>query len=100
MIRVNNKFPHWFGLILCLGICVSCEKEELPVPAHDPGDVITNSVKMEPDYRYQLFFDLETNTMVKKNSKTLWDLGFESSYLKFNYLLPSQIKPFRFICYK
>lgn len=59
----------------------SCEKEELPVPAHEPGDVLINSVKMEADYKFQLFFDLETNTMVKKNLKTDWDLGFETSTL-------------------
>lgn len=60
---------------------MACEKQELPVPAHEPGDVITTAVSMESDYRYQLFFDLETNTMVQRNLKVDWDLGFESSSL-------------------
>lgn len=73
------KTIKYLILILLSVVFFSCEKEELPIPAHDPGGVITNSVTMETDYRYQLFFDLETNTMVKKNLKTDWDLGFETS---------------------
>ena len=66
-------------LLITSFLFVACEKDEIPVPAHDPGDVITNSVNMDPLYKYQLYFDLETNSMVKKNHKTDWDLGFESS---------------------
>ena len=70
-------------------LLMSCEKEELPVPAHDPGNVITNNVQMESDYRYQLFFDLETNTMVKKTFKKIWDLGFEASEYGYRVILNS-----------
>ena len=66
-------------IVFIASIACSCEKEELPVPAHDPGSVITSSVKMESNYRYQLFFDLETNSMIQQNLKTDWDLGFETS---------------------
>lgn len=66
-------------LILVSLFFVACEKEEIPVKAHNPGDVITNSVKMEADYRYQMYFDLETNSMIKKHLKTDWDLGFETT---------------------
>lgn len=58
---------------------MACHKEELPVPAHDPGDVITNSVDIGNDYKRQVYFDLGTNTVVGKNAKTTWDLGFETS---------------------
>lgn len=76
MTDLKNKI---FIIPLLSLLLVACEKEELPIPAHDPGDVITNSVRMESDYRYQLFFDLATNSMVKSNLKIEWDLGFESS---------------------
>lgn len=66
-------------LLLLSFYLFSCKKDELPVPAHDPGNVVTTSVKMEADYRYQLYFDLETNMMVRQNRKTDWDLGFETS---------------------
>lgn len=77
-IHFNIVFRLAVVLFVASFIC-SCEKEELPVPAHTPGNVITNSVTMRADYRYQLFFDLGTNTMVSQNNKTDWDLGFESS---------------------
>jgi hypothetical protein len=67
------------SIVFIASIAYSCEKDELPVPVHDPGGVITSSVKMESNYRYQLFFDLETNTIIQQNLKTAWDLGFETS---------------------
>lgn len=57
---------------------LSCKKDEIPVPKHDAGTVITNSFEMGTDYRYQAYFDVESNTFVKQNLKTEWDLGFES----------------------
>jgi len=90
--RRKNSSPlkRWIKGVLILliaGCTCSCEKEELPVPKHDAGDVITNSISMESDYRFQLFFDLETNTMVKKNLKTDWDLGFETTPSGFHIIL-------------
>ncbi|MBL4592795.1 MAG: HmuY family protein [Flavobacteriales bacterium] len=83
---MTRKIKYLLPLSLSVFL-FSCEKEELPIPAHDPGDVITSSVSMESDYRYQLFFDLGTNTMVKKNMKTDWDLGFETSASGINVIL-------------
>ena len=76
MIKLKNS-P--FILILLSLLFVACEKEELPISPHNPGNVITNSIRMESDYRYQLFFDLATNKMVKRNLKVEWDLGFETT---------------------
>jgi hypothetical protein len=65
-----------------MGIACSCEKVELPVPAYESGNVITNSVKMESDYRYQLYFDLETNTIVKQNLNAagIWNFHLKKQY--------------------
>jgi len=63
----------------CLFLLFSCKKEELPVPAHDPGNVTTATVNMESNYKWQLFYDLKTNTVVGQNLKTSWDLGFEAT---------------------
>lgn len=57
----------------------SCKKGELPIKKRIPGDVIHSAVNMETNYRYQLYFDLETNSMMQQNLKVDWDLGFESS---------------------
>lgn len=59
-------------------LLLSCEKEEIAITPHQSGDATENSVAMLPDYRNQLYFDLETNTLIKSNEKIEWDLAFES----------------------
>ena len=78
-------------LFLICAICVicGCQKEELPVPKHDAGNVTTSTVNMSNDYRNQVFFDLETNTAVSQNLKTAWDLGFETSEDGYRVILNS-----------
>jgi hypothetical protein len=66
-------------MFVCYLLFVSCKKEELPVTAHDPGNVITSYVNMDPSYKWQFYYDLGTNTVVGQNLKTVWDLGFEAT---------------------
>lgn len=66
-------------VLLVTILFISCEKEELPITAHSAGSAITSTVNMNVDYRYQIFFDLETNTAVGQCLKTSWDLGFETA---------------------
>jgi len=54
----------------------SCEKEETPVPKHQAGDAKTLSVSVSSDYKYQVYFNLNTGEEVSRNLKTDWDLGF------------------------
>lgn len=61
------------GLLFC-----SCDKEELPAVAHAAGADLTATVDMNNDYRYQIYFDLATNTVVGQVPKTSWDLGFDT----------------------
>ena len=61
-----------------LFIIFSCKKEEIPVKKHTPGNAVINSFEMGSDYRKQAFYDLKTNTFVRQNLKTSWDLGFEN----------------------
>lgn len=76
----------FISLILAFSSCV---KEELPIPKHDPGDVITNSVNMGSTYKWQVYFSLKNNTVVGENLKTNWDLGFESSSTGYRIILNS-----------
>jgi hypothetical protein len=65
-------------LPLLLVFLYSCEKEEQPFEnEHIPGDETTTSVFIDPDYKYQVFYDFETNTEVERNLSTAWDLAFE-----------------------
>lgn len=63
------------GMVFSL-ITLGCEKEELPVDPYPRGDIITASVDLEPDYRYQVYYHLESQSIVKKNLRTDWDLAF------------------------
>lgn len=67
----------------------SCVKDELPMPKHDPGDVITNTVNMGSNYKWQVYFNLKNNTIVGENLKTSWDLGFETSSDGYQIILNS-----------
>ncbi len=77
MIKTNLHSPLPFLLLLVV-LFSSCEKEERAIAAHEKGEVTTTVVDLETDYRYQVFYDLETNTEVSRNLKTAWDLGFET----------------------
>jgi len=57
----------------------ACQKKELPVPAFNRGDVITNQVEMGSTYKSQLWFSLSGNRIISSNDKTDWDLAFEAS---------------------
>jgi hypothetical protein len=65
--------------VLILFIFSSCEKKEIAVPKHESGDVTTAQVHMGSDYKYQIWFDLGTNSIVKTNLKTDWDISFDCS---------------------
>ncbi len=65
----------------------SCKKDELPVPKHLAGNVITSTANLESTYKWQIYYDLETNTVVGQNPKALWDLGFETSTDGFHVIL-------------
>ena len=67
----------------------SCIKKEIPVPAHETGDAITNSIELGTDYRYQAYYDCETNSFVSTHLKTAWDLGFETDPTGFHLILNS-----------
>ncbi len=55
-----------------------CIKEERPVTPHEPGDVTTRTVDLSQDYRYQIFYSLEKDSVISRNLKTDWDFSFES----------------------
>lgn len=66
-------------IVSAVFVFASCMKDEIPVPTHDSGDVIENAINLEMDYRYQAYYDLETDEFVGQNLKTAWDLGFEAN---------------------
>lgn len=89
---MKDKMRHKIkisSIILLFGIITSCQKDELPVPKHKSGNVITATVNMNSNYKYQIFYDLETNSVISQNLKTAWDLGFETSENGYRIILNS-----------
>ncbi|GAB5417659.1 MAG: hypothetical protein Crog4KO_26450 [Crocinitomicaceae bacterium] len=68
-----------FTLLLATTVLLtSCLKEEIPVNHPTAGSTIINSFDMGVDYRYNAYYDFETNSFVKEHLKTDWDIGFET----------------------
>ena len=71
-----------FNLVILLAaifFLTACFKEDEKIAPHDPGDVITKTIELTKDYRYQVYFDLGSGEVISTNLKKEWDLGFECS---------------------
>ena len=69
---------HLLIFIVTFGL-TGCFREELPIPAHEPGDVQVGTVSLGDNYQYQIFINLETNSEITRNKKTDWLLALEAS---------------------
>jgi hypothetical protein len=58
---------------------VGCLKDEEPVKPTKSGSVITRTIEMTPQYRYQTFYNLEKDSLIGRNLKWDWDLAFDAS---------------------
>ncbi|MCX6279764.1 MAG: hypothetical protein NT004_16975 [Bacteroidetes bacterium] len=67
----------------------SCFKEDVMIPFHPRGDVQTDTIAMTETYKYQLYFSLDSGSVVSSNIKTASDLGFESTPLGWRVILNS-----------
>ncbi len=72
------KTPALSALVITVAIS-SCSRDELPVAPHESGNVTAMSVDMDLSYKYQIYYDLRTNTVVGQHEKTIWDIGIEAS---------------------
>jgi hypothetical protein len=67
-------------LLLILAVSLSsCFKEDEPIAPHPPGSVETDTIPMSYNYKYQVYFDLDSGIVTSQNLKTESDLGFECS---------------------
>ena len=69
---------HLPVFVLILTLFASCLKEDTPVQRPEPSDAVTLSVGMGSDYKYQIWFDLGTESIVKTSPKVDWDIAFDS----------------------
>jgi hypothetical protein len=56
-----------------------CLKEEQPVLPFDRGGLTTRSINLASDYRNQIYYSLEKDSIIRQNLKMDWDLAFEAN---------------------
>jgi hypothetical protein len=56
----------------------SCIKEESAVTPHLSGDVITRGIPMSSDYIYQIFYNLEKDSIIAQNQRFEWDIAIQT----------------------
>jgi hypothetical protein len=66
-------------IIATLFALSSCFKEDEKIPPYDRGDRTTVSIELTQNYKYQVYYSLDQNTVVSTNDKNSFDLAFESS---------------------
>ena len=65
-------------LYIILILVFGCEQDEIPIRPSS-SELQSFQIEMESDYKYQVYYNLENNIVVKQNLKTEWDLAFEAS---------------------
>lgn len=63
----------YLGLLL-----TGCEKKEQPITLPPKGNAIPGRVNIGADYATQVFYDIESNSVVKTSLYQSWDLAFET----------------------
>ncbi|MGY8929487.1 MAG: HmuY family protein [Flavobacteriales bacterium] len=66
-----------FFLCIIIAACLTgCNQGEIPISPHASGDLETTMIEIGSEYKNQIFYNLESNSVVSQNEKTDWDLGF------------------------
>jgi hypothetical protein len=67
------------GLYIILALALtSCFKQDDAVEPYDRGDSVNVTISMGENYAEQLFYDLNSNSIVKQNPRTAWDFCYSS----------------------
>ena len=66
-------------LIIICAILISCEQNEIAIDKHPMGEIKTQQIEMGSDYSQQIYYNLATNSSIRNNLKTDWDLAFQSA---------------------
>lgn len=73
-------------LIALIPVLIGCFKKEIPVDKPVSG-ATTAQVELGGNYANQIYYDLETNSVLRQNNREVWDLAFESGEAGFHILL-------------
>jgi hypothetical protein len=73
-------------LIALIPILGACFKKEIPVEK-PVTDATTTQIELGGNYANQIYYDLETNSILRQNNREVWDLAFEAGDNGFHILL-------------
>ena len=71
---------------LFLSVLTSCFKKEIAINKPESSATVTQ-IEMGASYANQLYYDLETNSILRQNDREVWDLAFEAGDQGFHILL-------------
>jgi hypothetical protein len=82
--KLNITSPTYSFLSLTLAlVCLQgCIRAEDPVLPHVVGNAMTRSIALASDYRSQVFYNLDKDSIVQRSVKTDWDVAFDASDLQ------------------
>ncbi len=75
---IVDVIPAYSILFFITFFFSSCLKEEIAVPLPPPSDAITQTIDLEPNYKNQVYFNLEKSSVVSTNLKTDWDFSIDN----------------------
>ncbi len=67
-------FPIYILLTIC---CISCFPVDKAVAPYDRTGLITGVIDITPTYSQQAFYNLQTNSIVRQEDFSFWDLSFD-----------------------
>jgi len=86
---MNHRNLIYITFFLGLFILTSCFKEDTMVLPHKPGNALTAQIDMTENYKYQIYFNLSTDSAIYSQVKTIWDLGFDCADSTWQIILNS-----------
>ena len=67
-------------ILLYVGIFfMSCERNEIAIEPHAMGEVELQQINMQSNYSQQIFYNASESMIISSNTKSDWDLAFQSS---------------------
>ncbi len=81
---------HSVLFLIVIALLTSCFKEDEPMPAFE---MQSTTIEMGQYYRYQSYFNLATNEVIRTNDRNIWDLGFECGDSSWHIVLNTSAFP-------
>lgn len=76
--QIVNRALSFIVLVILSTVLNSCFDTELPIQPYPRGDVRVRVIPMSPEYTNQIYYNFETDSILKENARDSWDIAFQS----------------------